>query len=106
MWPAPCLFFANSGQFRDQVRALVRERSPSFVVLQCEAVTDIDVTAAEVLKDLDTELNAKGVHLAFVELRDRLQDLVVTYGLDSTLDQEHFYPSIDVAIDDIRGEMP
>jgi len=104
-WEAP-LFFANSGQFRDQVRALVRERSPSFVVLQCEAVTDIDVTAAEVLKDLDTELNAKGVHLAFVELRDRLQDLVVTYGLDSTLDQEHFYPSIDVAIDDIRGEMP
>jgi len=104
-WEAP-LFFANSGQFRDQVRALVRERSPSFVVLQCEAVTDIDVTAAEVLKDLDEELNAKGVHLAFVELRDRLQDLVVAYGLDSTLDQEHFYPSIDVAIDDIRGEMP
>jgi len=104
-WEAP-LFFANSGQFRDQIRALVRERRPSFVVLQCEAVTDIDVTAAEVLKDLDTELNAKGVHLAFVELRDRLQDLVVTYGLDSTLDQEHFYPSIDVAIDDIRGEMP
>jgi len=104
-WEAP-LFFANSGQFRDQILLLVRERSPSFVVLQCEAVTDIDVTAAEVLKDLDEELNAKGVHLAFVELRDRLRDLVVTYGLDSTLDQEHFYPSIDVAIDDIRGEMP
>ena len=37
------------------VRALVRDRSPAYVVLQCEAVTDIDVTAAEVLKDLDDD---------------------------------------------------
>lgn len=103
-WEAP-LFFANSGQFRDQVRALVRERSPSYVVLQCEAITDIDVTAAEVLRDLDEELNARGVHLAFVELRDRLRHLVVRYGLDSTLDREHFYAGIEVAIEDLRTEM-
>lgn len=103
-WEAP-LFFANAGQFRDQVRRLVRERSPSFVVLQCEAVTDIDVTAAEVLRDLDEELNAKGVHLAFVELRDRLHDLVVRYDLQATLDQEHFFPSIGVAIRELTGEL-
>ena len=100
-WEAP-LFFANSGQFRDQVRALVRDRTPGWVVLQCEAVTDIDVTAAEMLRDLDEELNAKGVHLAFAELRDRLQDLVVRYGLHTTLDREHFYPSLDQALADIQ----
>lgn len=103
-WEAP-LFFANAGQFRDQVRRLVRDRSPSFVVLQCEAVTDIDVTAAEVLRDLDEELNEKGVHLAFVELRDRLHDLVVRYDLQATLDQEHFFPSIGVAISELTGEL-
>ncbi len=48
-WEAP-LFFANSGIFRRQVRHLVRERRPSWVVLQCEAITDIDVTAAEMLE--------------------------------------------------------
>ena len=99
-WEAP-LFFANSGQFRDQVRRLVRERTPEWIVLQCEAITDIDVTAAEVLKDLDDELNDHGVHLAFVELRDRLHELVHTYGLHTTLDQAHFYPSLDRALDDI-----
>lgn len=104
-WEAP-LFFANAGQFRDQVRAIVRERSPAFVVLQCEAVSDIDVTAAEVLEALDEELNAKGVHLAFVELRDRLRELVTTYGLESTLDGEHFFPSLDVAISSLRAEQP
>ena len=99
-WEAP-LFFANAGQFRDQVRRLVREQHPGWVVLQCEAVTDIDITAAEVLRDLDEELNAAGVHLAFVEMRDRLQSLVKRYGLHTTLDQEHFYPSLDRALLDI-----
>ena len=45
-------------------------------MLQCEAITDIDVTAADMLELLDDELNAEGVHLAFVEMRSRLQDLV------------------------------
>ena len=96
-WEAP-LFFANSGMFADQVRALVDERRPRWVVLQCEAITDIDVTAADVLEQLDRELNAKGVHLAFVELRTRLRELVSDYGLDETLDLHHFYGSIDEAL--------
>ncbi|MBK6971036.1 MAG: sulfate permease [Candidatus Microthrix sp.] len=101
-WEAP-LFFANAGQFRDQVRRLVREQHPGWVVLQCEAVTDIDVTAAEVLRDLDEEVNAAGVHLAFVEMRDRLQSLVKRYGLHTTLDEEHFYPSLERALADITS---
>ena len=50
-------------------------------MLQCEAITDIDVTAAEMLEQLDKELNAAGVHMAFVEMRSRLQDLTQRYGL-------------------------
>ncbi len=42
-----------------------------------------------------------GVHLAFAELRDRLQELIRRYGLHTTLDQEHFYPSLDLALDAI-----
>ena len=99
-WEAP-LFFANSGIFADQVRDLVQERRPAWVVLQCEAITDIDVTAAGMLERLDNELNAKGVHLAFVELRTRLRDLVHDYGLFKTLDRDHFYASIDEALRDI-----
>ncbi len=48
-WEAP-LFFASSGQFRDQVRRLARQQTPAWIVPQCEAVTGIDVTAAEVLR--------------------------------------------------------
>lgn len=102
-WEAP-LFFANAGIFRQQVRKIVREQQPQWVVLQCEAMTDIDVTAAEMLEQLDTELNEQGIHLAFVELRSRLHDLVRRYGLFATLDRDHFYDSIDQALAAIAAE--
>ncbi|HET6476062.1 MAG TPA: sulfate permease [Thermoleophilia bacterium] len=96
-WEAP-LFFANAGRFRDQVRHLARTEQVSWVVLQCEAITDIDVTAADMLEQLDNELNAQGVHLAFAELRSRLQDRVWRYGLFETLDSDHFYPTLKAAV--------
>ena len=102
-WEAP-LFFANAGTFREQIRRLVSDRDPRWIVLQCEAITDVDVTAAEMLEQLDVELNAAGIHLAFVELRSRLQELVGRYGLFDTLDRDHFYPTIDAALDAIDRE--
>jgi len=102
-WEAP-LFFANAGQFRQQIRKLVRQREPHWVVLQCEAITDIDVTAAAMLEQLDEELNAAGIHLAFVELRTRLQDLMQRHGLFETLERDHCYPSMDAALAAIREE--
>ena len=106
-WEAP-LFFANAGIFRQHVRRLVREQHPAWVVLQCEAITDIDVTAAEMLEQLDKELNAAGVHLAFAELRSRLQDLTLRYGLFETLDRDHFYPTLKAAVREVQeiGPLP
>ena len=102
-WEAP-LFFANAGIFRQSVRQLVREREPAWVILQCEAITDVDMTAAEMLEQLDNELNAAGIHVAFAELRDRLQDLILRYGLFETLDRDHFYPTLETAIDAVQRE--
>jgi MFS superfamily sulfate permease-like transporter len=102
-WEAP-LFFANAGMFRQQVRHLVRERQPRWLVLQCEAITDIDVTAAGVLEQLDNELEAIGVNILFVELRTRLHDLVDRYGLYATLNPDHFYDSLTEALAEIENE--
>jgi MFS superfamily sulfate permease-like transporter len=104
-WEAP-LFFANAGAFRRQVLHLVNERQPTWVVVQCEAITDVDVTAAEMLENLDDELNAKGVHMAFAEMRTRLQELTLRYGLFETLDRDHLYPTLEVALDAVRALGP
>jgi high affinity sulfate transporter 1 len=96
-WEAP-LFFANAGMFRQRLRHHVRDHRPRWIVLQCEAITDVDITAAEMLERLDLELNAEGIHLAFVQLRSRLHDLLSQYGLLGTLDREHFFHTIDEAL--------
>ena len=101
-WEAP-LFFANAGSFRREIRHLVRERGPSWVVVQCEAITDVDITAGEMLRQLDDELNGMGIHMAFAEVRTRIQELMWRYGLNETLDRDHFYPSVGTAIDAIRA---
>ncbi len=96
-WEAP-LFFANCSAFRNQIRQVIGERSANWVVVQCEAMTDVDVSAARMLEQLDRELNAAGVHMAFAEMRARLQDLVRRYGLFETLDRDRFYPTLEAAI--------
>ena len=97
-WSAP-LFFANANQFRDRVRELVKASTPApmWVLVAAEPVTDIDTTAGAMLADLDLELNAAGIHLAFAELQSGVRDTIVKYGLLETIDEGHFYRSVDEA---------
>jgi high affinity sulfate transporter 1 len=100
------LFFANATVFGERVRELVRHADPPahHVVLQCEAITDIDVTAADVLAALDRELAEQGTQLVFVELRDRLRDLLAAYDLHGDVDEGPFYRSVKEALEAITGE--
>jgi high affinity sulfate transporter 1 len=100
-WEAP-LFFANAGIFRQQVRSLARDSDVSWIVLQCEAVTDIDVTAADMLEQLSAELRSQGKHLAFVEMRARLHKQMHRYAFFRADHKEHVYSSIDAAVAFVR----
>jgi high affinity sulfate transporter 1 len=102
-WEAP-LFFANCSSFRTQVREAAASPGVAWIVIQSQAITDIDVSAAQMLEQLDRELNGRGVHLAFVELRTRLQTLIRNYELFDQIDQQHIYPSLDAALVAIREE--
>ena len=56
------LFFANARAFRDQVRHLAHSTPrPTWIVVAAEPVTDVDTTAADMLVDLDGELDALGI---------------------------------------------
>ena len=87
-WSAP-LFFANANVFRDRIRVLVAaaDPKPAWVLVAAEPITDIDTTAGAMLTDLDLELNAAGIHLAFAELQSDVRDAIVRYGLLETIDQ-------------------
>jgi high affinity sulfate transporter 1 len=98
-WDAP-LFFANAGLFRDMVRERVDQADPRprWILLAAEPITDIDTTAAEILAHLDEELNATHVHLVFAGLKDPVKDTMVRYGLLETIDKQHFFPTMESAV--------
>jgi MFS superfamily sulfate permease-like transporter len=105
-WSAP-LFFANANQFRDRIRALVKASTPAplWVLVAAEPITDIDTTAGAMLTDLDLELNAAGIHLAFAELQSGVRDTIVRYGLLETIEEGHFYRSVSEAVEALQQEM-
>ncbi len=97
------LFFANARTFRDQIRRLARaEPRPGWIIIAAEPITDIDTTAADMLHDLDEELNAAGTNLVFAELKDLVRAKLERYELIGPLDPGHFFPTLDAALDSFR----
>jgi MFS superfamily sulfate permease-like transporter len=81
------------------VRAMVDERPGlTWVVIAAEPVTDVDTTAADMLQELDTWMNERGVSLVFAELKDPVRTKIERYGLTRTIDPAHFFPTLDDAI--------
>jgi high affinity sulfate transporter 1 len=94
------LFFANARTFRDQIRRLAAtEPKPRWILIAAEPMTDVDTTAADMLVDLDEELNKDGIFLVFAELKDPVRTKLERYQLIGPLNPDHFFPTLDAAID-------
>ena len=99
------LFFANARTFRDEVRRLAAaEPRPRWIVLAAEPITDVDTTAADMLAELDAELNAAGTSLVFAELKDPVKAKLERYELVGPLDPAHFFRTLESALDAYREQ--
>ena len=97
------LFFANARTFRDQIRSLAAaEPRPDWIVIAAEPITDVDTTASDMLSELDEELNAAGTSLVFAELKDPVRAKLERYELIGPLDPDHFFPTLDAAVEAFR----
>ena len=69
------LFFANCELFRERIEARIAAapHPVSRVVVDGAAIHDIDLMACDLLVELERELRAKGITLAFGNLRDRVR---------------------------------
>ena len=91
------LIFANARTFRAEIRRLATA-DKKWIVVAAEPITDVDTTAADMLEELDEELNAKGISLVFAEMKHPVLEKINRYGLTRTIDPAHFYPTLDDAV--------
>ncbi len=93
------LFFANARTFREQIRAIAaRDPRPRWIIIGAEPITDVDTTAADMLEELDKELNARGISLVIAEMKDPVREKIERYELTDTIDPQHFFPTITQAV--------
>src|SRR6202012_1617081 len=71
---------------------------PRWIVLTAEPITDIDTSAADVLVQTYTELDAEGIALVFAEVKDPVKRKLERFGVLETIDLERFYPTIEAAV--------
>jgi high affinity sulfate transporter 1 len=98
-WDAP-LFFANAEFFRERaLDAVATSPTPvRWLVVAAEPVTSVDVTACDMVAELDEALHAQGIELCFAELKDPVKDKLKRFGLFAQLGENYFFPTIGVAV--------
>jgi high affinity sulfate transporter 1 len=94
------LFFANAAVFLEHVRSAVRSSDPKtkVVMVDAEAITDIDSSATDMLNDLADELNRMGVALWFARIRAEIYDVMELAGLIEKVGKDHFHRSIRAGV--------
>lgn len=94
------LFFANAEFFERRIRTLVAEaaRPIEWFLLDAEAITAIDSTAAEVLEDIRRELASRSILLVIARAKFPVRDQLTRFGLLESIGAQRFYPSVRSAV--------
>ncbi len=104
---APILF-ANARYVANRLRSLVATSKPPArcIVLDMQAVSHIDLTALEVLRDLHEELESAGIDVRFARANRPLREQLLRWIGEEALGRERFFPSASAAVDDFLAAHP
>ena len=94
------LCFANAEHFRSRVLAAIdAELTPvEWFLLNAEAIIEIDITAADVILELQQTLARRGIVFALARVKHALYQQLQRAGLVGRIGAEHVFPTLPTAI--------
>jgi SulP family sulfate permease len=94
------LVFANASYFSQRVSDLVALAGVELkcVILDAEAISDFDSTAAEALENLDADLERMGIELWVARPNEPLREMLHLTGLTKRLGKENIYLTVRAAV--------
>jgi len=94
------LFYANAGRFSDEILSLVGSRPCPlrWLIIDSEALTNIDYSAARVIRELHRELTARGVVLLFARVLPALEQDLERHHITETVGSEHVFARLHDAL--------
>lgn len=95
------LFFANAADFKRRALAVVEAESTpvEWLVVNTEAIVEIDITAADALVELYEKLRKRGITLALARVKQDLYAQIQRCGLLDLIGTEHIFFTLPSAID-------
>jgi sulfate permease, SulP family len=94
------LFYANVNRFADEVRSLVAH-APTPVrwfIVEAAAITDIDYTAAQSIRDLLDDLAPQGIAMAFARVGPYLRSDMDRHHITSAIGETRIFTTLHEAI--------
>ncbi len=94
------LFYANAGRFAQEVRTILhgRQTSTRWLVVDAEAITNLDYTAARIVRELHQELQQDGVTLAFARVSPYLKADFDRHRVTEIVGAEMLFPRLRDAL--------
>ena len=94
------LVFANAAFFTERLEELAANAGTELkcVILDVEAISDFDSTAAEALENLNTDLERHSVELWIARANGPLRELMHLTGLTDRIGKDNIYPSVRAAV--------
>jgi MFS superfamily sulfate permease-like transporter len=100
------LFYANADRFADEVRQLV-DKAPApikWLVIGAEAITDIDLSAAETVRGLVADLSHLEVHLFLARVSPYLLSDLRQRRLVEVIGEGRIFPTLREALEAARQD--
>jgi len=94
------LFYANENRFAEEVRALV-QCAPAplrWFIVDCAAITDIDYSAAQSIRDLLHELQGRGITVLFARVNPFMRSDMDRHRITPVIGESHIFATLHEAI--------
>jgi len=102
------LFFGNADVLRHEIRELMaaEDPPPHEVLINAEAITDLDTTGVDVLDRLREDLEVTGTRLAFARVRNPVLRMMQRTGFADRLGEDNIFLTVDAAVTELSGRVP
>ena len=100
------LIFANADIFQDDLLARIRalDPQPHTVILDFEAISQLDVTGAQILRSVYDTLETRGIRLIVARAKSTVRDTLRRNGITDLLGEDNLVPTVDRAVELIQAD--
>jgi len=88
------LFYANAGLFAHEVRMLARGSGVRWLVVDAEAITNVDYSAARMLRDLNQYLKQINVEFSFARTASSLRADLIRHRVIEAIGEQRIFPRL------------